>query len=421
MAIRYSLVGIIWLLACSSKVLSASSDFEVVGNVVDTQGNPVADVDVSPFWLANGTRIKADGTSFDLQDPMQLKEFWGHVGEMSPPGVYDEEVFHTGKDGTFSIRVSSRIRAIIAMNAARTLGGIAEILDPTNINKPLKITLEPLVRVHGQMKSSVPEKSASWVHLYVEIPEDVNRPLAMNRIVSCGSFSGEFEFRLPSGSYVLDAYGASKITSENEVQALDLHVTPPPKLTIDGKASEIDLGTLDLSQAPPDRIDYEREARSQGKWYDYTEHYGEPTPDWYITDTRGISRTATVSDYRGKWLMLFFRRSWLRPCLDTKIPQIMGFYDAHSDMRDKFEIVGIYIDYTGNTLNMEQVDNQLEPIRKNLWNGRAIPFPIILDATFQNWQRYGIPGLGTIILVDPDGNLVEGDEKRLGEFLNASR
>lgn len=51
----------------------------------------------------------------------------------------------------------------------------------------------------------------------------------------------------------------------------------------------------------------------------------------------------------------------------------------------------------------------------------------VLSATFvllmmtrrsRPWERFGLPGLGTVILIDPEGKLVEGDETELAEKLN---
>jgi hypothetical protein len=39
------------------------------------------------------------------------------------------------------------------------------------------------------------------------------------------------------------------------------------------------------------------------------------------------------------------------------------------------------------------------------------------DSTFKTWERFGLPGLGTVILIDPEGKLVKGDEAMLAEKL----
>ena len=59
---------------------------------------------------------------------------------------------------------------------------------------------------------------------------------------------------------------------------------------------------------------------------------------------------------------------------------------------------------------------KLQPIVKNVW-GKQLPFPVLLDPTFKTWERYGLPGLGTVILIDPEGKLVEGDQSVLAEKL----
>ena len=67
--------------------------------------------------------------------------------------------------------------------------------------------------------------------------------------------------------------------------------------------------------------------------------------------------------------------------------------------------------------SLADLDRQLQPVIDNVWGGRKIPFPILLDKTVESWLNFGIPGLGTVLLVDLDGNLCEGDEKTLAEKL----
>ena len=96
----------------------------------------------------------------------------------------------------------------------------------------------------------------------------------------------------------------------------------------------------------------------------------------------------------------------------------MVFYEAHRDQRDRFEILSICIDVDGDLKSMADVDKGLEPIIKYVWGGKTLPFPILLDPTFRTWERYGLSGLGTVVLIDPDGNLVPGDEETLAKKLN---
>jgi hypothetical protein len=59
----------------------------------------------------------------------------------------------------------------------------------------------------------------------------------------------------------------------------------------------------------------------------------------------------------------------------------------------------------------------VQPIVKHVWGGTPLPFPILLGNTFQTWERFGLPGLGTVLLIDPEGNLLKGDEAVLAEKL----
>lgn len=76
----------------------------------------------------------------------------------------------------------------------------------------------------------------------------------------------------------------------------------------------------------------------------------------------------------------------------------------------RFDILTICIDEDGELKSIADLDRRLEPIVKHVWGGRPLPFPILLDNTFQTWERFGLPGLGTVLLIDPEGNLVKGDE-----------
>ena len=66
--------------------------------------------------------------------------------------------------------------------------------------------------------------------------------------------------------------------------------------------------------------------------------------------------------------------------------------------------------------SMADVDKQMQPLVDHVW-GKPLPFPVMLDSSFETWERFGLPGSGTLILIDPEGRLVRGDEKVLAEKL----
>jgi AhpC/TSA family protein len=97
----------------------------------------------------------------------------------------------------------------------------------------------------------------------------------------------------------------------------------------------------------------------------------------------------------------------------------MRFYDDHQRQRDRFEIIAFCIDFDGELKTIEQLDQKLEPIVEHAW-GRPLPFPILLDPSFTTLERFGLRGLRTVFLIDPQGNLQKGDETDLARILEAA-
>ncbi len=298
------------------------------------------------------------------------------------------------------------------MDSARRLGGISVLADAKS-RDPVTIQLVPMVTVYGRMQSTVNGKPNAWSHVYVELPHDSERPLSNNRVMSCGSFDGRIQFQLPPGRYQLDAYAISNLDDDD----VDLVVKPKPGFTIDGTQLEFDLGVLQLTEAPPDRSDLEQSAKLEGRWSDFTERYGEPAPDWHAVDARGVSADATIASFRGKWLLLEFWGLSCAPCLSKHLPDMIAFYNDNAEHRSRFEVIGICIDITGEINSVKNLDSKLSPVRDKVWGGKGIPFPIVLDNTFRTWERFGITGLGTDVLIDPRGNFVEGGVEALREVL----
>jgi thiol-disulfide isomerase/thioredoxin len=389
--------------------LGFSQERSISGRVVDAEGKPVANASVATFWRANGSAKKSDGTEFDLQDKAQLREYWGRLGQMEP-----SKSTETKADGTFTISLRSGDRALFAITSDRNYGCITEVSEDSDAEPAVVMQLTRLVTVKAEFSSSVNDKSFDWCHAYVELLPDEKNPLAINRFISCGSFDRRFEVRLPPGSYQLDAYGVT----DSVADIIDLRVHPAPKFTVRSTDNELDIGVLDLTLAPPSRDDLERESKQAARWSDYTKHYGEPAPQWHSVDGRGIDHQKNLKSLKGKWVLLDFWGMSCAPCLGRGIPKMIEFYEKNAKSRDRFEVIGVCIDYTGEIDDMSKLDKALSGVETHVWKGKKIPFPIVLDNTFNTWERYGIPGLGTVVLVDPDGRIVEGDESTLQGILD---
>jgi len=387
----------------------SSEPREVCGRVVDEAGKPVADSAVGYFWRANGSNRDRAGKLYDLTKAENVRLFWGNLGEMEPTGR--AQPIKAGSDGRFSITDPDPYFAVMAMDPSRRHGGIAVL--PTTVGAgPLEIRLIPLVTVRGSFEGPGPGQQPSWTHVYVHLPEDPIRPLHTTRLVSCGSFEAKFEIHLPPGKYKLQAY--SQFADKDQLEG---ELVPDKAFVLGTERTLVDLGRLQLVPHRPYRETLEAEAKAEGSWNDYTQHYGESPPRWHATDARGVSKDARIADFRGKWVLIDFWGLSCRPCLSKGLPKLMRFYEEHAAQRSQFEILSICIDYEGELKSMADVDRALAPIVNHVWGGKTLPFPILLDPTFKTWERFGLPGLGTVVLIDPEGKLMKGDEAVLAEKL----
>jgi AhpC/TSA family len=387
----------------------ANEPREVHGQVVDQAGKPVADAAVGYFWRANGSSKGRDGTPYDFTKPEHIRLFWGNLGQMEPTSR--DQTVKTESDGQFSINDPDPYFAVMAMDPSRRHGGIA-LLPETVGAEPLEIRLVPLVTVRGSFEGPGPGQQPTWTHVYVHLPGDPNRPLHSTRLVSCGSFEAKFEFRLPPGKYTLQAY--SQFADKDQLEG---ELIPDKSFVLGTEKTDVDLGRFRLVPHRPYRETLEAKAKAEGTWNDYTQHYGESPPRWHASDARGVSKDAQIADFRGKWVLIDFWGLSCRPCLSKGLPKLMSFYEEHAAQRDQFEILSICIDYEGELKSIADVDKALEPIVKHVWGGKSLPFPILLDPTFKTWERFGLPGLGTVVLIDPEGKLMKGDEAVLAEKL----
>ena len=353
------LLTILSLLACLLPANLHAQDREINGRVLDSRRAPVAEATVSTFWRANGRAKRPDGTDFDLDNRSELEEYWGRLGQMAPLSLDSSQAVTDGS-GHFKVVVhNGRQRTLMAMDASRSMGGIAELPDDATASERLiEITLVPLATVKARFRSSQHSKAFQWTHAYVELMPDPKKPLAIDRLISCGSFDGRLEFRLPPGDYQLDAYASSNLQSED----IDLRVHPTTKFTVRALDSEIDLGVLQLTAAPPDRNVLERQSKDEGRWHNVTEHYGEIAPEWHSVDGCGIDHKKNIGQLHGKWVLLDFWGLGCAPCLGRGIPKLMDFYEKNSSSKSKFEIVGVCIDHSGEITTMRQLESRLATI-----------------------------------------------------------
>ena len=126
----------------------------------------------------------------------------------------------------------------------------------------------------------------------------------------------------------------------------------------------------------------------------------KPAPDFAAETTHGPRK---LSDYKGKWLVLFSHPADFTPVCTT---EFMAFAKAHEDFQKlDAELLGLSIDSTFSHIAW------MQNIEQNF--GVEIPFPIIADLSMQVANAYGMiqPGASdtsavrATFIIDPQGIL----------------
>lgn len=120
---------------------------------------------------------------------------------------------------------------------------------------------------------------------------------------------------------------------------------------------------------------------------------GAPLPDFGFTDFAGRARK--LSEFRGKYVLLDFWGSWCAPCI-ADVPLMKAAYERFRGRR--FEILGIDYEYGA---TVDTVRALLE--EKNIGWPNATP-ESVKDLVEKRFRIWGFP---TLILLDPDGVVVE--------------
>lgn len=102
-------------------------------------------------------------------------------------------------------------------------------------------------------------------------------------------------------------------------------------------------------------------------------------------------KTYSLSDFRGKWVLVNYWATWCPPCLE-ELPELEVFHNNHKDL----DAVVIGVD-------MERIKE--ERLRKFLDN-QFISYPILMSKPVARSELGKIPGLPTSFLVNPAGEVV---------------
>ncbi len=114
--------------------------------------------------------------------------------------------------------------------------------------------------------------------------------------------------------------------------------------------------------------------------------------DFTLTDLDG--KTVSVSDYRGKWVIVNFWATWCPPCLE----EIPDFVELYEDNRDSLVVLGV---------NYEEVN---EEYLREFVDSHMISYPVMRMEPLPVTPLGPVTGLPTTYIISPQGELAARQE-----------
>ncbi|HWQ94453.1 MAG TPA: TlpA disulfide reductase family protein [Gammaproteobacteria bacterium] len=110
--------------------------------------------------------------------------------------------------------------------------------------------------------------------------------------------------------------------------------------------------------------------------------------DFTLPDIDGVKHT--LSDYRGKWVVVNYWATWCPPCLD-ELPELDAFHSRHKG-KDAL-VLGV---------NMEDIP--LDKLREFV-DEHFINYPVLLGGNREETAFGPLPGLPVTYLISPTGEV----------------
>lgn len=119
---------------------------------------------------------------------------------------------------------------------------------------------------------------------------------------------------------------------------------------------------------------------------------GEIAPDFTLTNLEG--QEISLSDFRGKKVVLNFWASWCGPCR-KEMPAMQKFYEAYKDKN--VEVIAV---------NLTHFERKREHVDEFV-NEFGLTFPIPLDVDNEQYETYNVLTIPTTYFLDENGVIKE--------------
>ncbi len=83
------------------------------------------------------------------------------------------------------------------------------------------------------------------------------------------------------------------------------------------------------------------------------------------------------------------------------MPKLIDYYEANPD-RDRYEIIAFH---DKSAADFAELDEKVAKAKEKYWDGRELPFPVLLDPSGATIKQFDIHAFPTLILFDPEGRL----------------
>ena len=268
-------------------------------------------------------------------------------------------------------------RCILAWDEANNWLGIGSTTPAAVAGKQqLAVELKPICKVKLNATCAQLKMSGQTDHFHCYAITKSGHRIAFN-----ADKSGRLEFLLPAGDYRFNLYG-SEFVGKTDVE-----------LTVPKDRSEFESPEIKL---PPTAL---------------LSLLGKPAPA--LIEVMGWKGDAVkLDDLKGKVVLLEFWGYWCGPCIRT-MPVL---FELHEKFADKgLAIIGVHLDADGEVDTAAKLDLKIEGFRKEVWNGKDLPFPNALTSGHRGDEgggrggtaaKYGIRSYQSTILIDREGNVV---------------